>query len=97
MSDRSFVRAMFQDGAPEWSWEFTAGWLIQAITAYGRGIATSKHLIATATEVEHAVRDLELGLAHGLTVRQVSDILRRQAASDPVGTDSPTEEGSTPR
>jgi hypothetical protein len=88
---------MFEDGAQEFSWEFTVGWLVEAISSYGRGISTSKDLLAACREVEEAVRDFELGLSYGLTIRQVSDELRRIAASDPVGSDSPTGGGSPPR
>lgn len=97
MSDRLFLKAMFEDGATEFSWAFAVGWLSEAIDSYLRGISTSKQLAVAHSQVEYAVIAYNHGVRVGLTEQQIADSLRIHANNDPVGSDSPTRRGRTPR
>jgi len=87
---------MFERGYQTWSWEFTAGFLDEAITAFCRGIITSAQLFRTHYEVDTAVMMYKVGLSQGLPEEKIIDALRWHAANDPVGSDSPAGGGSTP-
>jgi hypothetical protein len=95
MEHRPFLVAMFDHGPNEWSWEFTAGYLAEAIAAFNRGVSTTRTLAKQARDVETAVIMYEAGRLRGLSEQDIADALRRHANSAPLGSDSPSGEGSS--